>query len=69
MKPSKLGNVNAVTVGRIILPKQFAGIPVCTLPKELGKWMTANKVDNVTVNEYGFKSNYRLIDGWAELGK
>jgi len=63
---ARIGNVNAITTGRIILPEKFSGQKVCTLPKELGRWMMQNKIENVTVNEYGFKSNYVLgKDGWA----
>jgi len=63
---ARIGNVNAITTATVMLPAKFNGQKVCTLPKELGKWMKQNKLAKVTVNEYGFKSNYELgNDGWA----
>jgi len=60
-------NVNAITGGKIIFPDNFKGQIVCTLPKVLGQWMSENKLTEVFINEYGFKTIYRLdSDGWAK---
>jgi len=56
----KLGNINAVTTGRIIEPVNLFGIKVCTLPREIQKFMIANKVKKIIVNEWGFKTEYTI---------
>ncbi len=67
VKPIKDLNVNAITGGVVIFPDDFKGQIVCTLPKILGQWMKNNKLTEVFIKEYGFKTIYRLdSDGWAK---